>query len=88
MQNHKGKMIVAGDFNTWNKKRMSKLHELRENLGLEMVPFKQGDHVKSFMGKHLDFIFYRGVELIEHSVDKEKGLSDHNPLFAQFRKID
>ena len=88
MQNYNGKMIVAGDFNTWNKKRMSKLHELREKLGLKMVPFKQGDDVKSFMGKHLDFIFYRGVELIDYSADKEHGLSDHNPLYAQFKKTD
>jgi len=86
MQNHQGAMIVTGDFNTWNKKRMSKLHELREKLGLNMVPFKQSDNVKSFMGNHLDFIFYRGVELLEYNADKEHGLSDHNPLFARFKK--
>jgi len=86
MQSHQGAMIVAGDFNTWNKKRMSKLHELREKLGLDMVPFKQCDDVKSFMGNHLDFIFYRGVELVEYSANKEHGLSDHNPLFARSKK--
>ena len=87
MQVHKGAMIIAGDFNTWNKKRMQKLHELREVLGLKMVPFKQDDHVKSFMGNHLDFIFYRGVELMEYKVDKDHDLSDHNPLYAQFKKV-
>jgi len=86
MQSHKGAMIVAGDFNTWNKKRMLKLHELREKLGLKVVPFNHSDHVKSFMGNHLDFIFYRGVELVEYSADKEHGLSDHNPLFARFKR--
>ena len=65
---------------------MSKLHELREKLGLDMVPFKQCDDVKSFMGNHLDFIFYRGVKLVEYSANKEHGLSDHNPLFARFKK--
>jgi len=84
LQSYKGAMIVAGDFNTWNKKRMAKLHELREKLGLEMVPYQQSDNVKSFMGNHLDFIFYRGIKLVGFSGDKEHGLSDHNPLFTQF----
>lgn len=87
MKHHAGPMIIAGDFNSWNKKRIQKLHEIREELTLNTVPFKQVDKVKSFMGNHLDFIFYRGVELLEFSVDKDHGVSDHNPLFAQFKKI-
>lgn len=87
MQSHKGAMIIAGDFNSWNKKRMDKLHELREKLGLKAVTFTQGDNVKSFMGNHLDFILYRGLELVDYTVDKEHGLSDHNPLFAKFKKL-
>lgn len=83
---HKGPMIVAGDFNTWNKKRIAKLHELREKLSLKMVPFKKTDKVKSFLGNHLDFILYRGVELLNYKVDEKHGISDHNLLYAQFRK--
>jgi len=86
LETKKGPMIVAGDFNTWNKKRLQKLHELREKLGLKMVSFKRNEDVKSFMGNNLDFIFYRDLELIEASIDKDHGLSDHNPLFAQFRR--
>jgi len=86
MQDHVGPMIIAGDFNSWNKQRMQKLHEIREKLSLDAVPFKQVDKVKSFMGNHLDFIFYRGVELVDFKVHNDHGLSDHNPLFAQFRK--
>ena len=87
MKHHTGPMIIAGDFNSWNKKRIQKLHEIREELTLNTVPFKQVDKVKSFMGNHLDFIFYRGMELLEFSVDKDHGVSDHHPLFAQFKKI-
>ncbi len=86
MQDHKGAMIIAGDFNSWNKQRMQKLHDLRKKLGLKAVPFKQDHDVKSFMGNHLDFILYRGLELVHYSVDKGHGLSDHNPLFAKFKK--
>ena len=86
MKQHNGPMIIAGDFNSWNKKRLEKLHRLKEELALNRVPFKQIDEVKSFMGNHLDFIFYRGMELLEFSALNNQGLSDHNPLFAQFRK--
>ena len=86
IQHHDGPMIIAGDFNAWNKKRLDKLHKVREELTLEQVPFKRTDKVKSFMGNHLDFIFYRGMELVEFSVLNDHGLSDHNPLLAQFRK--
>ena len=34
-----------------------------------------------------NFIFYRGVELMEYKVDKDHDLSDHNPLYAQFKKV-
>ena len=86
MQDHKGPMIIAGDFNSWNTQRMNKLHHIRETLGLSAVPFKHVDKVKSFMGNHLDFILYRGVDLVEFRVHSEHGLSDHNPLFAEFKK--
>lgn len=86
IREHKGPMIVAGDFNTWNKKRIGKLQELREKLSLEMVPFKQVDKVKSFFGNHLDFILYRGLELLNYKVDQKHAISDHNPLYAQFSK--
>ena len=88
ISNIEGPMILCGDFNSWNKKRMQRLHEIREKLGLNAVPFKQTDNVKSFMGNHLDFILYRGVGIVDFSVDRNHGLSDHNPLFARFRKKD
>ncbi len=84
LENYKGALVVAGDFNVWNKKRMQKLHHLRENLGLSMVPFEQSDPVKSFMGNHLDFIFYRGLKVLEYAVEDGHGLSDHNPLLVRF----
>lgn len=83
---YKGALIIAGDFNTWNKRRMQKLASAIENLGLKAVPFKSEHKVKSFWGNHLDFIFYRDIDLLDYSVDADHCLSDHNPLFALFRK--
>lgn len=83
---HIGPMIVAGDFNTWNQKRVTKLSAIRKALGLAMVPYGKDESVKSMFGNHLDFIFYRGLELLAYEVLEEDGISDHNPLFARFRK--
>jgi endonuclease/exonuclease/phosphatase (EEP) superfamily protein YafD len=77
-------MIIAGDFNSWNKNRMKFLHTKMKDLDFNPVPFSKSDKVKSFMKNHLDFIFYRGIELVEHSIERDHNLSDHHPLFAKF----
>ena len=87
ISNHKGPLIVAGDFNTWNKTRMQNLGTLISNMGLQPVPFESTGPVKSFMGKPLDFILYRDLELVTFSCDSLPRLSDHNPLFARFKKV-
>jgi len=86
LKEHKGAMILAGDFNSWNKQRMDKLQKIAEKLSLKAVNFKETGKVRSFMGKELDFIFYRELELIEAEVMDEHTLSDHNPLFVRFKK--
>ncbi len=86
IETHKGPMILAGDFNSWNSSRMKKLKKVTEKLSLQSVRFEEIDKVKSFMGKTLDFIFYRELELVESKVVDEHRLSDHNPLFAKFKK--
>ncbi len=86
LKKHTGPLIVAGDFNTWNKTRMMKLQQLAEELSLSKVAFEKTGKVKSFMGKALDFIFYRGVEVLEEEVLNDHQLSDHHPLFVRFKK--
>lgn len=87
IDNYKGSMIIAGDFNSWNKNRMKFLHTKMKDLNFDPVPFSKSDKVKSFMKNHLDFIFYRGIELVEHSIERNHNLSDHHPLFARFTKL-
>lgn len=83
---HEGPLIVSGDFNTWSKTRMQNLERLITDLGLKSVPFKSSDAVKSFMGKPLDFILYRDLELVSYHSEHLPTLSDHNPLLATFKK--
>jgi endonuclease/exonuclease/phosphatase (EEP) superfamily protein YafD len=86
IDDYDGAMIVAGDFNSWNKNRMKFLHTKMKELHFTHVPFSKSDKVKSFMRNHLDFIFYRGVELLEYSIERNHKLSDHHPLFAKFKR--
>jgi len=84
---YEGPLIIAGDFNAWNKRRFEKLHENANKLKMKAVTFVQNSAVKSFRGNNLDYIFYKGLELLDSSVDKAEELSDHNPLFARFKKL-
>ena len=86
LREHTGPMIFAGDFNTWSKTRMIKLQHIAEELSLNRVAFEKTGKVKSFMGKALDFIFYRGMELLEEEVLNDHKLSDHHPLFVRFKR--
>ena len=86
LKEHKGPMILAGDFNSWNKQRMDKLQKIAQRLSLTAVPFEKTGKVKSFMGKELDFVFYRELELLEAEVMDGHTLSDHNPLFVRFAR--
>jgi len=87
IKSYDGAMIIAGDFNSWNKNRLKKLHENALKLNLSVVTFKESRSVKSFRGNHLDFIFYKGLEVLESEVESAEKLSDHNPLFARFKKL-
>jgi len=82
---YEGPLILAGDFNSWNLQRKEKLYEYVYKLKLKTVTFGSSTDIKSFLGNNLDFIFYKGLTLIDSSVEKT-GLSDHNPLFATFKR--
>jgi len=87
VRSHEGPMIVAGDFNAWNRKRMEALHKLQRELSLELVKFDK-EQVKSFMGYSLDFVLYRGMECLEKEVISDHDISDHHPLLVTFKVSD
>ena len=79
-------VIIAGDFNAWNKTRHNALYAHAAMLGLKAVTFSNKSPLKTFQGYPLDFIFYKGLELLESSVENAEEHSAHIPLFARFRK--
>lgn len=81
---HKGPIIVAGDFNTWNVKRVNYLKEFTNDLSLKEVDFGDNTAIKKVFSYSLDYIFYRGIELTDSKVIDTKNISDHNPIIATF----
>lgn len=79
---HKGPIILAGDFNTWNSGRTGLIKQLAQNNGLQEVKFTPDDRLH-ILGSPLDHIFVRGLEIKTATTFKTRA-SDHNPLFATF----
>ncbi|MBK5145457.1 endonuclease/exonuclease/phosphatase family protein [Budviciaceae bacterium BWR-B9] len=79
---HKGPVILAGDFNAWSRQRLHSLYRFSTLTGLQEVRFSHDWRKKAF-GRPLDFIFYRGLQVEEASVLVTQA-SDHNPLLVRF----
>ncbi|MDD5372141.1 MAG: endonuclease/exonuclease/phosphatase family protein [Sulfurimonas sp.] len=85
IKSHYGAMIVAGDFNTWNLKRVQYLKEFAEDLGLKKVEFSDESNLKKVFTNSIDYIFYRELDVTYAEVIDSKKISDHNPIIAKFR---
>jgi len=80
---HRGPIIFAGDFNTWNDARDGVVAEIAARLGLTELNLRV-DQRAVFFGRHLDHIFIRGLQLIDVGAIPVTS-SDHNPLAATLR---
>jgi endonuclease/exonuclease/phosphatase (EEP) superfamily protein YafD len=80
---HRGPIIFAGDFNTWNDTRDQVVAETAARLGLTELNLRV-DQRAVFFGRHLDHIFIRGLQLIDVGAIPVTS-SDHNPLAATLR---
>lgn len=87
IRHHQGAMIVTGDFNSWNRKRMNVVLKLAGALDLQTIKMEQAHLIKSFMKYKLDHIFYRGLQLKAHTVIDSEHFSDHNALYARFASL-
>ncbi|MEA3523302.1 MAG: endonuclease/exonuclease/phosphatase family protein [Campylobacterota bacterium] len=85
LKNYEGAFIIAGDFNSWNCKRMNSLERLKKEFSLQKAKIKNDKHLLQIFSFPIDHIFYRGLELLEANSIDTKGLSDHNPIYAKFK---
>ena len=77
---HRGPVLFAGDFNTWNARRRGYLQEIMQTHQLEQVKF--ANESRSFM--LLDYIFTRGLNIKEAHLLHSIQSSDHLPLSMWF----
>lgn len=80
---HEGPIIFAGDLNTWTDSRKEAVDAAAKRLQLTPIQFKT-DKRTLFLGKQLDHLFVRGLEVIEAEAIEVKS-SDHNPVAATLR---
>ena len=83
----RGPMIVTGDFNTWNRKRIEHLERFAGTVGLAAASLENSHHIKQRFAKPLDHLYYRGLELLGASAVDTGRVSDHNPILATFRIV-
>lgn len=74
---------MAGDFNAWSKQRINALQRFASGMELQEVNFTN-DRRRTAFGRPLDFVFYRGLGVVEASVLVTQA-SDHNPLLVDFK---
>jgi endonuclease/exonuclease/phosphatase (EEP) superfamily protein YafD len=84
LQHHTGPMIVAGDFNCWNRSRLEIIMALCRKLGLRQARPNRPRLVKQFFGFELDRIYFRQMRLRHMDALENRIFSDHNPLLARF----
>ncbi|WP_353661444.1 endonuclease/exonuclease/phosphatase family protein [Hydrogenimonas sp. SS33] len=78
-----GRLVVGGDFNTWSPRRQKRLREMMGHYGLAKAEPREEHLVKSFLGRPLDQLFYRGLTFLD-AVAIDISLSDHNPIHFRF----
>ncbi len=80
---HRGPLVFAGDLNTWTDARWEVVQEAARKLGLSAIGFAN-DHRTLFLGRQLDHILVRGLEVVDAEVIRVTS-SDHNPVRARLR---
>ena len=77
-------IVIAGDFNSWNKRRRDLVNGFCGSLGLTLVHFEDQHRIKKFAKYPLDLVMYKNLDCqLAVAVDGHK-ISDHNPLLLKF----
>ncbi|MCW9709855.1 endonuclease/exonuclease/phosphatase family protein [Avibacterium sp. 21-586] len=81
IEQHQGPIILAGDFNAWNKGRIKLIKKLTALYGLTGVSFQPDDRLR-FLDNPLDWVFVRGFS-VKSARTVQTTSSDHNPLLVE-----
>lgn len=83
-QHHQSPMILAGDFNTWNKKRFFLFSEITRSFNLTELNIARTPRLRHF-NQHLDHAFYRDLEPTHSRTLKDVKSSDYFPIQMGFK---
>lgn len=78
LQKHSGPIVLGGDFNTWRKSRYLYIKRHIRELNLKEIDYPIDQRTK-VMGKILDHIFIRGLQ-VKEAKTYDISASDHNPI--------
>jgi len=84
LKTHQGAVLLAGDFNTWNKQRLKYLQVLAASFSLNEVTIVRRPRMKHLF-KHLDHIYCRGLKATNVQVHTNIHTSDHYPVSLSIR---
>jgi len=80
---HSGPVILAGDFNTWNPKRLKYFRRAASGAELSEASMTRRSKLQH-LNQHLDHVFYRGLSLRSVESLQHVSSSDHAPITATF----
>ena len=86
LEHHNGPILLAGDFNTWNGKRLKYFHELTILFSLEEVQMVRRPRLNHLF-HHLDHIYCRGLKIVHVQVHTHIHSSDHYPISLSLRTL-
>ncbi|GHB74449.1 UPF0294 protein [Psychrosphaera saromensis] len=79
LADHNGPILLAGDFNTWNGKRLRYFNQLAKSFQLDEVNIKRKPRLSHLL-QHLDHVYCRGLTVLDAQVHTHIKSSDHYPI--------
>mgnify|MGYP005994722347 CR=1 FL=1 len=79
LEQHNGPVLLAGDFNTWNRKRLKYFNALALSFSLTEVGLTRKPKMIHLF-QHLDHIYCKGFDIVDAKVLTNIRSSDHHPL--------
>ncbi|GAC20419.1 endonuclease/exonuclease/phosphatase family protein [Paraglaciecola arctica] len=84
LEHHDGPILLAGDFNTWNGKRLKYFNLLAKSFSLTEVEITRKPRLNHLF-QHLDHVYCRGLTVVDAQVHTDIHSSDHFPISLSLR---
>lgn len=86
LEHHGGPILMAGDFNTWNGRRLKYFNQLAGAFSLREIEIPRKPRLSQLF-QHLDHMYCRGLEVVNAQVHTHIHSSDHYPISLSLRTL-